>query len=137
MSQFRKFEEIYAWQEARKLTRAVRQICKRASVVRDFSFIDQITRSARSVGANIAEGNDAMTIPEFIIYLSYAKRSAAEVRAHLYDALDEKYITEEEFNTLAAQATSLTKMIAKLIHHLQSLDPKIKRTFSSNQPVNQ
>jgi len=133
MGTFQSFEEIEVWQEARKLIREIRAICKRSKVVRDFAFIDQVTRSSRSIAANIAEGNDAMTHPEFIAFLGHAKRSAAEVRSHLYDALDEKYISQEEFDRLAEQTIIITKMIAKLIHYLQTLDHTVKRTRSNNQ----
>ena len=137
MPQFRTFEEIGAWQEARKLIRSIRAICKRENVKRDFAFIDQITRASRSIAANIAEGNDAMTIPEFTTYLGIAKRSAAEVRSHFYDALDEQYVTQEEFDELCDLCKKIGSMLAKLIHHLQSLDPKIKRTFKESESTNQ
>ena len=106
----------------------IRSICKREKVKRDFSFIDQITRAARSVSANIAEGSDAMSVPEFIQFLSIAKRSAAEVRSHLYDAIDEQYIDQKEFDQLADTSKKICSMLAKLIHHLQTLDPDVKRT---------
>ncbi|MDO8649587.1 MAG: four helix bundle protein [Candidatus Peregrinibacteria bacterium] len=137
MAQFRSFEEMEVWQEGRMLVRSIRGICKRVSVRRDFPFIDQVTRSARSICANIAEGNDAMTIPEFISFLANAKRSAAEVRSHLYDAVDEEYITTEEFKKLSDQCKKIASMLAKLIHHLQSLDPKLKRTYTERKPINE
>ncbi len=138
MAQFHDFEEIIAWQEARKLTQAIRQICKKENVRRDYAFTDQITRAVRSISANIAEGNDAMTIPAFIEFLGYAKRSCAEVRSHLYDALDEQYASPEEVKRHMDHTKMICRMIAKLIHHLQTLDPKLKRTFSvhSNKPIN-
>lgn len=80
-----------------------------------------------------------MTIPEFINFLGYAKRSAAEVRAHLYDAIDDGYISEEEFVDLNALALKIQRMIAKLIHYLQSLDHDYKRTYkeeSTSELVN-
>ncbi len=137
MTKFYAFEDMNVWQEARSLTRIIRAICKRSNAARDFAFVDQITRSVRSISANIAEGSDAMTSPEFIVFLGYAKRSAAEVRSHLFDALDEKYITQEEFTSLAEECRKVQRMIASLIHHLQTLDPKLKRTFKQKQPVNQ
>ena len=139
MPQFRSFEDIEAWKEARKLLWSIRQICKRDSAKRDFNFIDQITSSARSISANIAEGNDAMTPPEFIQFLGYAKRSSGETRSHLYDALDEKYISQDEFTVLSNQTIKIAGMIAGLIHYLQSLNQKMKRTYSlhSNKPINE
>lgn len=144
MAQFRTFEEIEAWKESRIFLHNIRAICARPNVKRDFSFVDQITRSARSISANIAEGNDALTIPEFITCLGISKRSAAEVRSHLHDALDEKYISATEYEKLNALGLKIQRMTAKLIHHLQSLDPAMRRTFkreeqpgTSNKPKNQ
>jgi len=132
MAQFRDFEEIQVWQESRTLVQKIRSICKRQAVIRDFAFIDQITRAARSVSANIAEGNDAMTVPDFIKFLGYSKRSCAEVRSHLYDALDEKYLSREEFDHLSDQCKKICSMIAKLIHHLYSHNKDMKRTFKKS-----
>lgn len=129
MTQFRNFEDIQVWQESRILVRTVRKICKKECARKDFAFVDQITRSARSVSANIAEGNDSLTIPAFIEFLGYAKRSCAEVRSHLYDAIDEQYISQQEFTIYADQTKKICSMIAKLIHHLQALDMRTKRTL--------
>lgn len=131
MSTFQSFEEINAWQESRILIRSIRSICIKSNVKRDFAFIDQITRASRSISANIAEGFESITTPEFITFLSYAKRSAGEVRSHLYDALDANYISKEEFEQLAEQTKRIVKMIAKLIHYLQTLNPHIRRTLKS------
>lgn len=131
MATFNSFEEIEVWQESRKLTRIIRDICKREKVKKDFAFVDQITRAARSISANIAEGSEALTTPDFITFLGHSKKSAGEVRSHLYDGLDEKYISKEEFIELAAQTKKICKMIAGLIHYLQSLNQKQKITFKN------
>lgn len=120
MATFESFEEIEAWQLSRILIRRLRIICKKPTVSRDFSFVDQITRAARSISANIAEGNDAMTNKEFLRFLSYAKRSASEVRSHLYDALDEQYIAQNEFSELNDMADKIARMIGKLMIYLRN-----------------
>lgn len=135
MGTFRTFEDLDVWQESRTLVRRIREVCKGEKARQDFSFMDQITRSARSVSANIAEGSDCMTDHDFIKFLGYAKRSATEVRAHLYDALDEKYILKREFDDLNEQAKKICRMIAGLIHYLQSRDNSLKRTYKK-LPIN-
>lgn len=131
MATFQSFEEIESWKESRILVQKIREICKKESVRKDFGFIDQITRSGRSISANIAEGFESLTPPEFITFLGYAKRSAGEVRSHLYDAIDEGYISQEEFTSLSEQTKKICSMIAKLIHYLQSVNQKQKRTVSN------
>ncbi len=135
MAQFRSFEDMMCWQEGRNLVKAIRAICKREGVRRDYPFVDQMTRSTRSICANIAEGCDALTTKEFIAFLGNAKRSASEVRSHLYDALDENYISKEEFASIADQCKKIQAMLAKLIHHLQSLPTNYKRTFKRNNEI--
>lgn len=137
MPTFQSFEEIEAWQEGRKLVRAIRSICKREHVKKDFAFVDQMTRAVRSVPANIAEGFEMMTTPAFILFLGHAKGSAGEVRSHLYDGLDEGYVTKEEFEKLSDLTKKICSMIAKLIHYLQSVDQKEKRTMKNHETKNE
>ncbi|MBI5155717.1 four helix bundle protein, partial [Candidatus Peregrinibacteria bacterium] len=120
--QFKTFEEIAAWQEARSLGRIVRRLCVRAIAKHDWTWSDQISRAALSIMANIAEGNDATTNPEFIVFLGYAKRSAAEVRSHLYYGLDEKYVTKEEFDEASERTKKIGAQLAKLMKYLQQHD---------------
>lgn len=138
MATFQSFEEIEAWKEARALTKIIRSICKRENVRKDFSFIDQITRSVRSIGANIAEGFEASSIPEFVAFLGIAKRSAGETRAHAYDALDEGYVNAEEFSDICSRSVRIGKMLASLMSYLRSAQvDQEKRRIKTSKPVNQ
>ncbi len=49
---------------------------------------------------NIAEGFDAESNPEFIRFLRYAKRSCTEVQSERYVALNQEYITIDEFQNV-------------------------------------
>ena len=131
MSTFERFEDIEAWKEGRKMVKEIRKICKRQNVKRDFGFVDQITRAARSVCANIAEGFESITVMEFITFLGYARRSAGEVRSHLYDALDEEFISNQEFNSLYDQSRKIGCMTAKLIEYLNKIDKSRRRNQST------
>ncbi len=137
MATFNSFEEIEAWQEGRKLIQAIRDICKRDNVKKDFNFVDQISGSARSICANIAEGFESMTVGEFIQFLGYAKRSAGEVRSHLYDAKCDGYVTPSEFHQHREHSLKISRMIAGLIHYLQSIDQTKKRTLKYPKQTNQ
>lgn len=121
---FTTFEEIAAWQEARILTKMVRRFSKGPVAKNDWSWVDQIGRSALSVMANIAEGSDSQSRKEFIRFLGYAKRSAAEVRSHLYYGLDENYLTLSEFDEAALKAKKIGAQIGKLVQYLQNAPVK-------------
>ena len=92
-----RFEDIEAWQLARELARRVYGLTKKAKFARDFGLKGQIQDAAGSSMHNIAEGFDSETNPEFVRFLRYAKRSCTEVQSELYVALDNQYITNNEF----------------------------------------
>ncbi len=92
-----RFEEIEAWQLARKLTQAVYKFTKKPKFTSDYGLKDRIQRAAGSSMHNIAEGFDSESNVEFMRFLRYAKRSCTEVQSQLYIALDQKYIESKEF----------------------------------------
>jgi len=92
-----RFEDIEAWQLARELTRKVYRLTKTPDFSKDYGLKRQIQDAAGSSMHNIAEGFDSETNPEFIRFLRYAKRSCTEVQSELYVALDEGYISSDEF----------------------------------------
>lgn len=61
MATFKRFEEIEAWQTARKLTRSIYEISAAGNFSRDFGLRDQMRRAAVSVMSNIAEGFESRT----------------------------------------------------------------------------
>src|ERR1700734_875276 len=95
------FEDIEAWKLGRKLTRAIYRVSKTGEFARDFALRDQIRRAALSITSNIAEGFERGGNREFIQFLSFAKGSCGEVRDQLYVALDEQYISQEQFDRLS------------------------------------
>ena len=93
-----RFEDIEARQLARELTQKVYRLTKKPGFSKDYGLKKQIQDAAGSSMHNIAEGFDSETNPEFIRFLRYAKRSCTEVQSELYVALDEVYISSDEFN---------------------------------------
>jgi len=115
-----RFEDIAAWQDARELTKSVYQCTSRASLSRDFGLRDQIRRAAGSVMHNIAEGFDSGSDVEFVRFLRYAQRSCTEVQSELYVALDQKYISDLQFQALFDQASKTRSKIGGFIKYLLS-----------------
>ena len=64
-----RFEDLEVWQEAIKLAVDVYTVSNGSYFNQDFSFRDQMRRSAVSIASNIAEGKERETIPEFVRYL--------------------------------------------------------------------
>ncbi len=72
-----------------------------------------------SVMSNIAEGFERGGDREFIQFLSNAKGSAGEIRAQLYAALDEHYLTNEEFKRIYDTSVEVSRLISGFMTYLQ------------------
>lgn len=127
MAGVRRFEELEAWQKARELTYAVDGCSKLGPWTKDFGLRDQIRRAAVSVMSNIAEGFERGGDREFVQFLAIAKGSCGEVRAQLYVALDQGYLTEARFTSLLELAIEVSRLIAGLMRYLQRSEFKGSR----------
>ncbi len=123
------FEEAEVWKDARVLTKSVRLICKREYVMKDFGWVDQISRASLSIMANIAEGFEAQTDKEFAVFLGYAKRSAGEVRSHLFYGKDEEYLTDKEFSELGILSKKICAGLANFIRYLHNSNYKARTSL--------
>ncbi|MDA0376115.1 MAG: four helix bundle protein [bacterium] len=117
---FKSFEEIDAWKESRILVQELRKLCTSNSAKYDLGWKDQILRAGLSVMSNIAEGNDSYTNAEFAKFLSYAKRSAAEVRSQLYYGLDAQYFDIAAFTISYDRCIVIGNKLGSLMHYLHS-----------------
>jgi four helix bundle protein len=116
-----RFEDIDAWQEARKLVKMVYDLIKRSPKFRkDFRLVSQVQDAAVSAMSNIAEGFARRSNREFIQFLFISKSSAAEVQSQLYVALDQEYIDQDDFGRVYNQAEVVSKMDSGFIKYLNS-----------------
>lgn len=109
-----RFEDLVAWQKARVLTARIYRVTSDGAFRRDFGLQGQMRRAAVSVMANIAEGFERMRAGEFHQFLSIAKGSCAELRAHLYIAYDAGYIAEPSFRELLDMAEEVARILGGL-----------------------
>ena len=128
MATAQQFEDLKVWQDARQVVGAIYSASKPRVFQSDSCLRDQIRRAAISTMSNIAEGFDRGTRKEFIQFLNIAKGSNSEVRSQLCIALDQKYISEIEFNALQTTTLSLSKQLAAFIRYLEGYagDARVK-----------
>ncbi|MGH7845708.1 MAG: four helix bundle protein [Candidatus Binatia bacterium] len=119
MATFQRFVDIHAWQKARQLVYEIYKISNRGSFFKDFRLRGQIRDAGISVMSNIAEGFERDGSAEFVQFLAIAKGSTGEVISQLYVALDQGYITEEEFEGLSGLARETGRMIGALMGYLR------------------
>jgi four helix bundle protein len=119
-----RFDEIKAWKMARELTGKAYSLTKKDGFSQDFGLKRQIQNAAGSSMHNIAEGFDLETNAEFLRFLRYAKRSCTEVQSELYVALDQRYISKDEFQDVHDHAGQTRATIRGFINDLQSYENK-------------
>ena len=120
MAGISRFEDIEAWKTARQLTNAVYALTNLPVFNRDFGLRDQIRRASISIMSNTAEGFESRTDVQFVNFLGMARASAGEVRAQLYIALDQNYITEKQFNEAFSLAQTCSRQLANFIKYLEA-----------------
>lgn len=132
MPTIKRFEDLHAWQAAREVTNLVYRFTCIGEFARDFGLRDQIRRSASSVMSNIAEGFDSGSDSEFIRFLGYARRSASEMQSQLYTALDQNYISDENFKNAYEKAQTSKRQINAFISYLAKSRSSSMRELDSS-----
>ena len=124
-------KDIEAWQLARELTQKVYRLTKKSGFTKDYGLKRQTQNAAGSSMHNIAEGFDSETNAEFIRFLRYAKRSCTEVQSELYVALDEVYISPNEFKDVYEKARQTRAAVHGFINYLKKYQ---ERKVSNREP---
>lgn len=107
------------WKLARALNCQVYSVTGGDAFSRDFGFGNQMRRASISIASNIAEGFESQSNPSFVRFLAIARGSAAEVRAHLYLALDLQYLSVDQFHVLYSSCELISRQITGLINYLK------------------
>ena len=118
MNKIKKFEDIESWKAARRLTSEIYQVTSVSDFARDFGLRNQIRKASVSILSNIAEGYERGNDKEFAYFLAIAKGSSGEVRAQLYVALDQGYLTLDTFTKLSTAVTEIGELLAGFIRYL-------------------
>lgn len=110
-----KFEDIIAWQKAKRLTI---DVYEQFNSCRDYGFRDQVQRASVSIMNNIAEGFERRGDKEFKHFLFIAKGSCGEVRSMLYLALEFGYLSKDDFNRFYNLSLEISKLLSGFIKAL-------------------
>lgn len=130
MTAVTRFEDLIAWQEARKLMQMTYKISSEGSFSKDFEMRDQFRAAALSAMTNIAEGFDNESSVEFARFLGMARRSSVEVQPLCYAAMDVKHITDDVFQTCYDQAKKNKAIIGGLKKAVLNKSPSPRQTFN-------
>ena len=112
----RSFRDLKVYQKAFSLQQQIFEITKRFPKEELFSLTDQIRRSSRSIGANLAEAwHKRRYIAHFVSKLSDSDGEQAETQHWIDTALACEYISEDVHTNLMNQGKEIGRMLGKMI----------------------
>jgi len=114
------FTDLETWKQARKIRNIISGLVKEFPVEEKYRLTDQIVRSSRSIGNNLAEGHGRFHYQDNIRFCIMARGSLTETLDHLIVALDEKIITDETLRTFQAEYESCLRLINGYIQYLKT-----------------
>jgi len=110
------FRELEVYKVSRQLSIEVFIVSKNFPQEERYSLTDQIRRSSRSVGAQIAEAwGKRPYIRHFISKLTDADGEQLETQHWIEIALDCNYLKKDEAEKLLLQCTSIGKMLGSMM----------------------
>ncbi|MBN8701530.1 MAG: four helix bundle protein [Bacteroidetes bacterium] len=131
MATIDRFEDLIAWQKAKKLALGVYTLTNVGIFSKDFGLRDQVRRSSISVVSNIAEGFERKGNREFLQFLYISLGSLGELKTQIEIAFELNYFSENEYKNILPQITEVRKIINGLISSLKDSDFKgIKFKYS-------
>ena len=82
----------------------------------EYILSKQILRSGTSIGANVREGTQAASRPDFINKLSIALKESVETEYWLELLVETDYINQQQFQSIYADNQELTKLLTAIIN---------------------
>jgi four helix bundle protein len=116
----RSFTDLDAWKKSRMLRRDISRLVKQFPQEEKYRLTDQIIRSSRSIGNNIADGHGRFHYVDSKKFFINARGSASETIDHLIIALDEDFIDQETFEKLKIVCEECMKLINGYINYLKN-----------------
>ena len=115
---YKGFKDLDCWKKGRELRITISSLVKKFPPEEKYQLGSQMIRSSRSVTNNMAEGYGRFTYTDTRHFFIQARGSVAETIDHLVIALDENYISKEDFSILELMCESVFKLINGYIHYL-------------------
>lgn len=115
MPKVQSHRDLIVWNKAMDLAVEVYRLTSSFPTSERYRLVDQLSRAAASVPANIAEGQARSTAKDFAHFPSIARGSLMETQTYLMLAVRLDYLTDTE----AAAALDLITEISRMLTALQ------------------
>jgi four helix bundle protein len=114
------YTKLEIWVESRKLSNLVYEFTKDFPKEELYALTNQIRRCAISIPSNIAEGCGRQTSKDTTHFLHISRGSLYELETQFYLALDQKYVSENDFDLVIKQIQSCKKLLNGFINYYKN-----------------
>ena len=115
------FRDLEVYKKQREVSKEVFRLSKSFPSEERFSLTDQIRRSSRSIGAQIAEAWAKRLYPKhFVSKLTDADGEQLETQHWLIEALDSEYLSQSDFKNLTDKCEGIGRMLGSMIRKADS-----------------
>lgn len=129
----RHFTDLLVYRRAFALAMRIFELSRQWPAEERYALTDQVRRSARSVGANIAEAwAKRRYSAHFVSKLSDADAEAHETEHWLGCALKHGYLMREEFDLLRAELKEVGKMLGGMMSKPESFTSRSSTRLASD-----
>jgi len=122
------FRDLIVYKKAFELQKEIFELTKSFPKEEAYSLVDQIRRSSRSIGANIAEAwYKRRYKAHFVSKLSDAQSEQGETQHWLDTCLECKYIVDKQHSILKEKCDEIGKILSTMINGPEGFCLKQKR----------
>ena len=111
--------DLKVWQKAMDLTVEIYRLAAKLPRSETYRLVNQITRAAASVPANLAEGHARATRKDFANFVAIARGSLMETETFLMLAVRLNYVVESDAAAAFGLITENSKMLTALRNRLK------------------
>ncbi len=123
----RHYKDLLVWQKGMLLAKLVYKLTMRFPADERYGLTSQLRRAAVSVPSNIAEGQARQGTKEFLLFLSHAEGSLAELETQLLLSVELGFIQQTDVDSCLQEVDELQKMTVALKRKLSSYSPLATR----------
>ena len=110
------FRDLIVYRKSRELSLEIFKLTKRFPREETYSLTDQVRRSSRSIGAQIAEAWAKRQYPKhFLSKLTDSDGEQQETQHWIETALDCAYISQEEANALLEKCAEIGRLLGGMM----------------------
>ncbi len=114
------YRDLIVWQKSMEMVTLVYKLLDNFPDNEKFGLISQLKRSSVSIASNIAEGYGRNYSKDYARFLQIARGSLYEMQTQLQIAVNLKFVSEEDIESIENLSIEIEKMLNTLIKKISN-----------------